>query len=220
MTRATLSLIMIMSLIGQAALAQGTSSGKLKKPAPETYNYDPDTIPDTRPSPYMADGFNVGFEFMAPNSSVADIKNKTTGNVQKGFKNDLALVPKQIGIKAGFKQILRGGMGFDLSLSVLKAEQKIENTSDLTTFMPSANFIFAAPEYVYGALGMNTAIVAGDDNAKHDPRVGFQVGGGLIVKRNFNLEVFYTWMNQRLEYQQALVEERVTSTNARLIYAF
>lgn len=205
MKNATLSLIMIMSLIGPAALAQGTSTK---------------TIPDARPSSYMVDGFNVGFEYMSPNSSVADIKNKATGNVEKGFKNDLAFIPKQLGIKAGYKQITRGGMGFDLNLSLLKADQRIENTSDLTTFMPSANFIIAAPEYVYGALGLNTAIVAGDENAKHNPRIGYQVGGGVVLKKNFNFEVFYTWINQGLEYQQALAEERVTSTNARLIYAF
>lgn len=221
MKRANLiSLIMIMSLISQTALAQGSNSTKLKKSAPATYNYDPDTIPDTRPSPYMVDGFNVGFEFLSPNSSVSDIKNKVTGNVEKGFKNDLSQVPKQLGLKVGYKQITRGGMGFDLSLSVLKGEQRIENTSDLTTFMPSANFIIAAPDYVYGALGLNTAIVAGDDNAKHDPRVGYQVGGGLVLKKNFNLEIFHSWINQRLESQQAIAEERTTSTNARLIYAF
>lgn len=219
MKRATISLIMIMSLIGQSALAQGSSSTKLKKSAPATYNYDPDTIPDTRPSPYMMNGFNIGLEYISPNSSVSDIKNKVTGNVEKGFKNDLALVPKQMGLKMGYKQIARGGMGFDLNLSLLKSEQ-LENSSELTTLMPSANFIIAAPQYVYGALGLNTFIVGGDNNGKHDPRIGYQVGGGLIVKKNFNLEVFYTWMNQRIEYQAALAEERNTSTNARLSYAF
>lgn len=205
MKNATLSLIMIMSLLGPAAFAQGTSNTK---------------SPDTRPSPFMVSGFNVGFEYMSPNSSVADIKNKATGNVERGFKNDLALVPKQLGIKAGYKQITRGGFGFDLNLSILKADQRIENTSDLTTIMPSANFIIAAPDYVYGALGLNTAIVAGDENAKHNPRIGYQVGGGVILKKNLNVEVFYNWIHQGLEYQQALTEERVTSTNARLIYAF
>jgi hypothetical protein len=220
MKRATLSLIMIMSLASQAALAQGTSTTTSKKAAPATYNYDPDAIPDTRPSPYLVDGFNVGFEYVSQNSSVADIKNKVTGNVEKGFKNDISQVPNQMGVKAGYKQITRGGLGFDLGISILKAEKRVENTSDLTTFMPSANLVIAAPQYVYGSLGLNTAIVAGDDNAKHDPHIGYQVGGGVILKKSFNLEIFYTWMNQRIEYQQALAEERVTSTNARLIYAF
>jgi hypothetical protein len=86
--------------------------------------------------------------------------------------------------------------------------------------MPSANFVIAAPDYVYGAVGLNTFIVGGDNNAKHDPLLGYQVGGGLLVKKNFNFEIFYTWMNQRLEYKAALAEEHNTSTNARLIYAF
>jgi len=220
MKRATLSLIMIMSLIGgQMAHAQGSNTTKLKK-APPTYNYDPDAIPSSRPSPYMVDGFNLGFEYMSPETSVSDIKNKATGNVEKGFKNDMDLVPKQLGIKVGYKQIKRAGLGFDLNLSILKADKRIENTSDVTNFMPSANLIVAAPEYVYGALGFNTAIVGGDDFAKHDPRLGYQVGGGLIVNKNFNFEVFYTWMNQRIETQASLAEEHVTSTNARLIYAF
>lgn len=220
MKRATLSLIVIMSLFGQAALAQGTSTTKAKKSAPATYNYDPDAIPDMRPSPYMMDGFNIGFEYAAANSATADIKNKVTGNVEKGFKKDMSEVPNQLGLKAGYKQIARGGLGFDLNLSILKAEKRIENTSDLTTLMPSANLIIAAPQYVYAALGLNTALVGGDNNGKHDPRIGYQVGGGLVVKKNFNLEVFYTWMNERVEYTTALTEEHNTSTNARLIYAF
>lgn len=219
MKRATLSLIMIMSLVSQTALAQGSSTTKLKKSAPATYNYDPDTIPNTRPSPYMVDGLNIGLDYISPLSSVSDIKNKVTGNVEKGFKNDLALVPKQMGLKVGYKQITRGGMGFDLNLSLLQSE-KVENSSALTTLMPSANFVIAAPDYVYGALGLNTFIVGGDNYAKHDPRIGYQVGGGLIVKRNFNVEIFHTWMNQRLESQASIAEERNTSTNARLIYAF
>lgn len=218
MKRATISLIMIMSLAAQSAFAQGTSTTKSKKPAPATYNYDPDTIQE--PSPYLVDAFNIGFEYMSPNSAVSDIKNKTSGAVEKGFKNDLSTIPKELGMKMGYKQIARGGLGFDLNLSILKADHRVEDASDLTTIMPSANLIVAAPDYVYGAAGLNTAVVAGDSNAQHTPRIGYQVGAGLIVMKNFNFEIFYTWMNDGIEAQYTMTEQHLASTNARLIYAF
>jgi hypothetical protein len=220
MKRTALTLLTIINLVSTASLAQGAASKtKFPKTAPPTYNYDPDAIL-VRPSPYMAAGFNLGFEYLAANSAQSDVKSKVTGNVEKGLKKDLAIVPKQLGLKVGYKQIPRGGMGFDLSLSVLKMESRPEDTSDFTTLMPSANFILAAPKYAYGALGVNTSIVVGDENAEHSPHIGFQIGGGVVLKKNFNFEVFYSWINQGIEYQYALTEERVTATNARLIYAF
>lgn len=211
MNKAMALLLMMTSLFSQTATAQQQGASSLSKIKQKV---------SAPTSPYLADGFNIGFEFMDVNSSVADIKSKITGAVEKGFKNKTSEIPSQLGVRAGYKQIARGGLGFDLNLSVLKSEQRIENTSDLTTIMPAANFIVAAPDYFYGALGLNIAVVAGDENAEHTPRIGYQIGGGVILKKHLNLELFHTWTNQGIEYSQAWAEERTTSTNARLIYAF
>ncbi|HEY8272794.1 MAG TPA: hypothetical protein VIG33_18015 [Pseudobdellovibrionaceae bacterium] len=209
---------MISLTLTSMSLAQGTATTKLRKTAPPTYNYDPDTL--VGPSPYMVDGFNLGFEYLSVNSLQSDIKNKLTGNLEKGLKEDASKIPKQLGFKMGYKQIPRGGMGFDLNLSILKLEKRPEGTSDLTNVVPAVNFIVAAPKYAYAAVGVNTSIVAGDDNAQHSPHIGYQAGGGIVLQKNFNFEILYSWINQGIESQTALTEERMTSTNARLIYAF
>lgn len=205
------------SLLSALCLAQ-TNTNRLRKKAPPTYNYDPDLL--TGPSPYMVDGFNLGFEYLSVNSLQSDVKSKVTGNLEKDLKTDPSNIVKQLGFKMGYKQIPRGGMGFDLNLSLLKMEKRPEGTSDLTNVVPAVNFIVAAPKYAYGALGVNTSIVAGDDNAQHTPHIGYQVGGGVVLQKNFNFEIFYNWLNQGIESQYAFTEERMTSTTARLIYAF
>lgn len=209
-------------LLASSAAAQGKSGTKLrpKKTAPATYNYDPDAyISDVRPY-YMADGFNLGVEYMSTQSSEMDVKNKVTGLVEKDLKGDLSKESKQIGLKAGYKQIPRGGMGFDLNLSLLKLESRSEGAADITSLLPSANFVVSAPEYVYGALGLNTNFVFGDEETTYSPRIGYQVGVGAIVGKNFNFEVFYNWINTGAEAQYALMEVRTGTTNARLIYLF
>ncbi|MGZ3746843.1 MAG: hypothetical protein ACXWRE_05740 [Pseudobdellovibrionaceae bacterium] len=212
-------LLAMTGLVREVSFAQtSTSTIKFRKIPPPTYNYDPDLLRD--PSPYMVDGFNLGFEYLSANSFQSDVKSKVTGNLETGIKEDPAKIAKQMGFKIGYKQIPRGGLGFDLNLSLLKMEHRPEGTSELTNVMPTVNFIVAAPKYVYAAVGVNTSIVAGDDNAKHTPHLGYQVGGGLVLQTNYNFEIFYSWINQGIESQYAFTEERMASTNARLIYAF
>lgn len=207
--------------MGSLALAQGSSSTKLrKKAAPNTYNYDPDAYVSTTRSNHLTKGFNLGFEYMAQNSSEMDTKSKVTGTVEKGIKGDTSKAPKQMGLKVGYKQIPRSGMGFDLNISLLKLDSRPEGTSDITNILPSANFIFSAPEYVYGALGLNTNFVVGDNDSTYSPRLGYQVGVGVMLGKNFNIEVFYNWINLGIEAQYALMEVRTAATNARLTYAF
>lgn len=210
------------SLFSSMAFAQGSSTTKLrKKAAPQTISYDPDTLDlEVKRSQFLVDGFNLGFEFVNVNSREFDVKSKVTGTVQKGIKEESNSTGNQMGFKFGYKQIRRGGMGWDLNASVLKNSKRPEGASEITMLTPSANFVVAAPEYVYGSLGVNTMALFGDSDTTYSPRLGFQVGGGLVLGKNFNMEIFYSWVNHGEETQYALMETRSTTTNARLIYAF
>ncbi|WP_413287924.1 hypothetical protein [Bdellovibrio sp. HCB337] len=208
------------SLVSSMAFAQGTSNTKLRKKAPTTYNYDPDTLRTAIRSEYMVDGFNLGFEYVNINSRQFDVKSKVTGTVQKGLKEEGNPTGNQVGVKFGYKQIRRGGMGWDLNASLLKNTKRPEGTAEVNMFAPSANFVVSAPEYVYGSLGVNSMVLFGEAESNYSARLGYQVGGGLVLGKNFNMEVFYSWVNYGEETQYALMENRSTTTNARLIYAF
>jgi len=207
------ALTMTLSLLSTSAFAQGTTSTTKRKVAPNESAL-------SKASSYLANGFNFGFEYMNLNSSEMDVKSKVTGSVEKGIKNDLSNSSKLMGAKFGFKQIKRSGLGMDMNLSVLKVTSRSEGTPESTQIQPSANFIVAAPDYVYGALGLNTNFVLGDTSSTYSPRIGYQVGAGTMIGKNFNFEVFYSWINVGLESQYALMETRTTTTNARLIYVF
>lgn len=221
MKKTTMTLVTIMSLVsGNLAHAQsGNTKLPSKKDSPTT-STQRNSLSTPKTSKYLSEGFQLGFEYMAPLSSESDVKSKVTGNVEEGVKDERSGLPKHMGLKVGYKQIRRGGMGFDLGLSLLKADRRSEGASELTSIIPTANFILASPKALYGALGINSTMVTGDDSMKHYSRLGFQVGGGLILKKHFNLEIFYNWINQGLESQYALMEERTTSTSARLTYVF
>lgn len=215
-----MTLTVFLSLMGSFAEAQSSSKTSLRKKAPLTYDYDPDSfISDVRPF-YMLKGFNMGFEYMTTNSHSKDTKFKLTGEVEKAVNGSAEKSTKQIGLKLGYKEVPRGGMGFDINFSVLKEDRRPENTPDVTHLLPSANFLFAAPEYAYISMGLNTQFVVGDEETTYSPRIGYQVGLGTVIGQNFNFEVFYNWINTGLEAEFTQAEIRTTTTSARLIYAF
>jgi len=221
-----LVLALISTLFNALALETGFAaaeggSNSLRRKAPPTYNYDPDAyVSDARPA-YMIQGFNMGFEYMSTSRYERDVKNKTTGDTQKGLLDDAAKEPKQLGIKFGYKQIPSGGVGFDMNLSVLKPEKRSDNAPEITTAIPNLNFIVAAPDYVYASFGLNTSFVLGaSDDVTYSPRVGYQAGLGVIMGSRFSLEVFYNWIRLGMETDKDMTEVRTTATNARLIYAF
>lgn len=215
--KTSLGLALSLSLLAPV-LALGAAATAKKAP-PETINmYDEDNY--RLPSPYMVDGFNFGFEYMVPNKSQADIKNKMNGSLRVDVSAELNNDHKQWGLKGGYKQIPRGGLGFDLNLAYLMEDRAPEGQTKLSYLVPSVNAVLAAPQYFYGSAGINVLTVFGSSDTNYTPRLGYQVGAGLLIATNLNFEIFFNWLNTAAETKNEILEMRNTATSARLLYAF
>lgn len=153
---------------------------------------------------FIAKGFKVGLSAVS-----FEIKSKSTFEMGSQTFTDEYKYPERVGhggISVGYEHLRRNAIGFDTDLTLYKHSSKEHGETGIMAAAINMNYGFIQPFSLYGGLNLSRitqgSTLKGSDGKDIQPTgIGLQLGGAYTFNSQIKLNLGYTLLSQKAEYQ-------------------
>jgi hypothetical protein len=150
-------------------------------------NSDSNTLSTAAPTMTSSKGFRVAV--IKPFLNI-DTKIKTPGVVLNGEPE----LDNEIGLSVGYAYLPIMNLGFTANASFLNMDNKLGDTSHMVRIDGNLAYAINHTLSIKGGANLSNFTDSNFDDIK--PNIGFQLGAGLQITKNFGLDISYVMMQQ------------------------